>query len=130
MVAAACFSASPPPPFNADVQLVGGSTFNVVGASGDIYSQGGAVISESASGGTPGYSFSDGLTLDAGSGAVFVMPSGDGIHNTVGYSGLAVGNSLAFHFDWSAHDSGTPQQSDSGRNPTSPGSTYIIHRMS
>lgn len=128
---AAASGAAHASPFHASVQLVGGSTFNVVGAAGDIYAQGGAVISVIASGGTPPYTINNGLTLDnAGSGAISIVAAGDGVHNTVGWSGLAVGDSRAFHFDWSANDSGTPQQSDSGRDPSGTGTTYIIHRTS
>lgn len=121
-----------PDPLVGSVSLVGGVSFNVTGSSGNIYSQGGAVIGVAFGGGTPPISANTNLTVDArsnGSNSISIAAAGDGVHNTVAFSGMNVGDTILFHIDWSASDSGSPQQSLGGRRPDE-GQSYSIHRVS
>lgn len=95
--AASCISASSVP-LAAQIQLTNTSlSFNVAGASGNLYAALGAVIFVDASGGSGSYTASVTITKDGGSGTASIVASGDGTHNTVAWAGLAVGQTLLFH---------------------------------
>jgi hypothetical protein len=120
------------PPFHIALALTGGSgPYNVTGASGDIYAQGGSVFQLSSSGGTPPPTFAtETITIDAnsGTGTLSRVLSGDGVHNTIHWAGMAVGDTILFHLDTSAHDAGTPPQTDTATYPSA--GTIAIHRTS
>lgn len=120
--------AVPPPQLNISYILTGGSLFHVAGASGSL--AGIAAIGGGPTGGTPPVSSSLSVVKDGGFGSVGKGPYGDGIHETITWSGLDVGQGIAFHLEYSASDSGSPQQHDSGRYPTSEGQTIVITRDS
>lgn len=110
------------------VILTGGTSFNVAGASGSL--AGVAAIGSAISGGTPPYSPSVSAVKDAGTGSVGIGPYGDGSHQTPTWSGMVVGQSLAFHLEADATDSGTPAQHASDRYPENPGEVILITRTS
>lgn len=102
----AAASGRTPTPFTATIVLSGGKTYNVAGASGDLYTSNLSVISINESGGVPPYSDSHSVTLDSGPGGVSIVAASDGIHDTIAWTGLAsVGNSIICHMSISANDS-------------------------
>ena len=126
---------APIPPLVANVNLnTSTTTFNVTGASGDLYTAFGVVISIFDTGGVPPYSIGagDGVFNDGtvnGTGTALLVAASDGIHNPIGWSGMSVGAYVTCHVVNSIVDSDTPPSSASDRIPHSGGS-FIIHRAS
>jgi hypothetical protein len=92
MAVAAATSGGAAAPLACSVIFTGGAgPINVSGASGSLSPSGGVnLISVDASGGTPPYSGA-GVTLQGDpSGKLSISLSGDGIHNTISWSGFAV----------------------------------------
>lgn len=126
-MAALAGGVSAPPPLNVSLLLTGSTSFNVAGASGSL--AGIAAVGFSVTGGTEPVSSNVSAVKEGGAGAVGLGPYGDGQHQTPTWSGLNVGQSVAFHLEASASDSGSPQQNVSTRYPPS-GQTIVITRTS
>jgi hypothetical protein len=132
MMLMAIGSSTPPPTLTCSISLFGGDTYNVSGASGDLYSAFGAYIVTSASGGTPPLSGvnSPAIIKDAGSGTVSLTASGHGSDQTPTWSGMAIGDTILCHLFLNVTDSGTPQQNAQQNYPSAGGSYISIHRAS
>jgi len=130
-MAAAGSPTVPPPTLTCSVSLFGGDTYNVSGASGDLYSSFGAYIVTSASGGTPPLSGlnSPAIIKDAGNGTLSLTSSGHGTDQTPTWSGMAIGDTALCHLFLNVTDSGTPQQNAQSNYPSG-GSFISIHRAS
>lgn len=131
-MSAASGNAAAIPPLVVHASMNTGLTdFNVSGASGDMYASFGIVQNGSVSGGTPPYSTTDSAIDDGGSGtgSVFLVAAGDGVHNTPGWSGMAVGDTRVFHLQKDASDSSVPQKNGSDRFPPT-GQAIALHRTS
>lgn len=95
-------------PLSATISLSNpGGSFNVAGGSGNLYSALGIVITSQDTGGTGSYTDTVTVVNDGGSGSVGKVLSGDGIHNTVTWSGLAIGQSALFHITLHVDDGNT-----------------------
>ena len=135
--AASCLAETfiPPPPLFATVQLNSSkTTFNVSGASGDLYTQFGIVLVIIDGGGVHPFSPGpgDGMVNDGaigGSGVPVLVAASDGVHNTIGWTGMAVGSYITGHYVHSIVDSNTPPSYASDVFPRSSGS-FILHRIS
>lgn len=121
-------SAPPPPSFSVSVSFTGGDgPFNVSGASGDLYTQFGAVISVTESGGTTPYSGEITSIQSDPSGKISVVAASDHVHNTIGWSGLALNELESCYVEFDAHDA--VGASDSARYPPV-GQIIVIKRTS
>lgn len=95
-------------PLSASISLSNPSgSFNVTGASGNLYSALGVVLTSQDSGGTGSYTDTVTVVYDGGTGSVGKALSGDGVHNTVTWSGLTVGQSVLFHVTLHVDDGNT-----------------------
>lgn len=96
------------------------TTYNVAGATGNLYTQLGVVESVIVTGGTLPYTTStDTFTSDGGSGTVTRILSGDGVHNTIQWSGLSIGQTALFHLSLHVIDSTVPTpQNQTSRFPS------------
>jgi len=112
---------APIAPFVVSVSLIGGVTYNVSVSSGDLATLFGAVISLSGGGGTPPYSITDDLVVDAlpaGASLIKSAAPGDALHETLYFSGLnSVGDTIYCYLTASGTDSGA--QNASARFPIS-----------
>lgn len=136
MAVASGKTAPPPiPPLTASVGVnSGASTWNVSGASGDLYTQYGVVLVIIDSGGVGPYSPGpgDGMVNDGtvgGTGAPVLVPASDGVHNTIGWTGMSVGAYVTGHYVHSIVDSNTPPSNASDVFPHGGGS-FLLHRTS
>lgn len=122
------------PPLTAAVNINSSAqTWNVTGASGDLYTQFGVVIVPTDSGGVPPYFDSISITNDGtvgGSGSSMIVAASDGVHNTIGWSGVTVGAYVTAHIVYSVTDSNTPPGSAGDVFPHPAGSSFILHRVS
>lgn len=108
-----------------------GTLINVSGASGDLHtwSGGGGLISYIVSGGVPPYSAQGiGFVSDGNSGgsSCSMGLSSDGLHQTIFWTGAAIGDLMFFHLTGTATDSVGTVAND--RYPTS--GSVVIKRTS
>lgn len=132
LCAAAASSAAVDPPLVVHASMNTGITdFNVTGASGDMYAAFGIVQNGSVTGGSGSYSITDSVIDDGGTGtgSVGLVAAGDHVHNTPGWSGMAVGDTRVFHLQKDATDTGVPPQHASDRFPPT-GQAIALHRIS
>jgi hypothetical protein len=120
--------AAPANPLFTSITLTVGTSFDVSGASGDLYSAAGAYIGIVISGGVAPYGGGHSCVKDGGTGSVFVTGPADGVHDTVGWSGLSIGDSIVFHL--SNHATDSAGHTADARYPVSTGAAIAIRRVS
>jgi len=93
-------------PLSCDIELIGGAgPWNVSGSAGDLYSQFAKGIFVSTSGGTPPYG-GPGQSLNGdASGKLSLVPTGDGLHNTIGWSGFSLNELEGCYLQFDVTDS-------------------------
>lgn len=93
-------------PLAAGVGFSGGSgPFFVSGASGNFGSQGFYALSYTNTGGTPPYGGPGQSIQGDPSGKLAIVPYGDGVHDTIGWSGFAVNESQTCYIQYDITDS-------------------------
>ena len=104
-MALAAGSGSAPAPLSCQITFTGGAgPINVSGASGDMYTQFGYLISVIVSGGTPPYGgVGTGLSGDS-SGKLSFAPASDGLHNTLFWSGFTLNEIEGCYLTYNATD--------------------------
>jgi len=100
-------------PFSVTITFSGGTgTFNVSGASGNLYTAGFGVISVNESGGTPPYGGAGTSLSGDPSGKLFITPASDGVHNTIGWSGLSLNEIEGCYIQFDGTDNAGASASD------------------